>query len=112
MVSIADSSVTIQTSSQSVPSPPLWFGEVTLIASFLKRQKVLAAIEEQVRFARRRLGHYDPIDFIAVLVGSAISSERTLEAFDERLHPFGLCCKKFKAQQIEIYLNILRSEKG
>jgi hypothetical protein len=88
MGSIADSSVTIQASHQSVPSPPFWFGEVTLIASFLKRQEVLAAIEEQVRFARRRFGHSDTIDFVAVLVGYAVSSEHTLEAFYERLHPF------------------------
>jgi hypothetical protein len=49
---------------------------------------VLARICEQVRFARRRFGHYDVIDFVAVLWGYAISGERTLEAFYERLHPF------------------------
>lgn len=88
MGSIADSSVTIQTSSQSAPSAPFWFGEVTLIATFLKRQGVLTAIEEQVRFARRRFGHFDTLDFVAVLVGYAVSSERTLEAFYEHLLPF------------------------
>jgi len=86
--SIANSPVSIQTSSQSVPSTPCWFGEVTVIAHFLKHQGVLAAIEEQVRFARRRFGHYDLIDFVAVLLGYAISGERTLEAFYERLQPF------------------------
>jgi len=45
-------------------------------------------IEERVRFARRRFGHYDLIDFVAVLLGYAISGERTLEAFYERVHPF------------------------
>ena len=88
MTSIADSSVTIQTSSQSVPSTPCWFGEVVLIACYLRRQGVLSAIEEQVRFARRRFGHYDVIDFVAVLLGYAISGERTLETFYERLQPF------------------------
>src|SRR2546422_1827194 len=88
MTSIADSSVTIQTSSQSVPSTPCWFGEVVLIACYLRRQGVLSAICEQVRFARRRFGHYDVIDFVAVLFGYAISGERTLEAFYKRLHPF------------------------
>ncbi len=39
-------------------------------------------------FARRRFGHYDVIDFVAVLFGYAISGERTLEAFYKRLHPF------------------------
>src|SRR2546423_13810857 len=88
MTSIADSSVTIQTSCQSVPSTPSWFGEVSVIAHFLKRQGVLAALEEHVRFARRRFGHYDVIDFVVVLLGYALSGERTLETFYERLQPF------------------------
>jgi hypothetical protein len=73
---------------ESVPSMPSWFGEVTVIAHFLKRQGVLTAIEERVRFARRRFGRYDVIDFVAVLLGYAISGERTLEAFYGRLQPF------------------------
>ncbi len=85
MSSIAYSSVNIQTSSQSVPSTPSWFGEVTLFASHLQHQGVLAALEEQVRFARRRFGRYEVIDFLAVLFGYAISGERTLEAFYECL---------------------------
>jgi hypothetical protein len=88
MSSIADSPVTIQTSAQSVPSTPSWFGEVTLIAHFLRCQGVLSAIAEQVRFARRRFGHYEVIDFVAVLIGYAISGEHTLEAFYERVQPF------------------------
>jgi hypothetical protein len=88
MNSIASPSLTIQTSSESVPSVPSWFGEVTVIASFLKSQGVLSAIEERVRFARRRFGHDEVIDFVAVLIGYAISGERTLEMFYERLQPF------------------------
>src|SRR6266704_5890336 len=71
-----------------MPSTPCWFGEVSMIAHFLKRQGVLVAIEEQVRFARRRFGHYDLIDFVAVLLGYAISGEATLETFYERVQPF------------------------
>lgn len=88
MTSIAYSAVNIQTSAQSVPTPPCWFGELTLIVQHLHRQGVLAAIEEHVRFARRRFGHYDVIDFVAVLFGYAISGERTLEAFYERVQPW------------------------
>ncbi len=36
------------------------------------------------------LAAYAVIDFLAVLFGSAISGERTLEAFYERLHPFAI----------------------
>src|SRR5438876_10339584 len=88
MTTIAYSPVKIQTSAQSVPSIPAWYGEITLMAHYLQKQGVLSAISEQVRFARRRFGRYEVIDFVAVLFGYAISGERTLEAFYECLHPF------------------------
>ncbi|MBA2681392.1 MAG: hypothetical protein H0U76_23705, partial [Ktedonobacteraceae bacterium] len=88
MTSIADSSVSIQSSSESVPSIPCWLGEVVLIVEHLCKQGVLTAICERVRFARRRFGHYEVIDFLAVLFGYAISGECTLEAFYERLMPW------------------------
>jgi hypothetical protein len=88
MTSIAYSPISIQTSAQSVPSTPDWFGEVTLISRYLQRQGVLTAIEEQVRFAGRRFGRYEVIDFVAVLFGYAVSGERTLEAFYEHLQPW------------------------
>jgi hypothetical protein len=88
MTSIADSSVTIQTSSRSVPSTPTWFGEVALLASHLRTQGVLDVISAQVRFARRRFGHFEVIDYVAVLFGYALSGERTLEAFYARLQPW------------------------
>src|SRR5258707_2073505 len=88
MTTIAYSPVNIQTSARSVPSIPNWFGEITLLAHHLQQQGVLAAIEEQVRFARRRFGRYEVIDFVAVLFGYAVSGERTLEAFYECFQPW------------------------
>jgi hypothetical protein len=88
MSTITYSPVNIQTSAQSVPSIPSWFGEVTLIAHHFTRQGGLAAIEEQVHFARRRFGRYEVIDFLVVLFGYAISGEQTLEGFYERLQPW------------------------
>jgi hypothetical protein len=90
MTSIADGSVHIQTSPESVASTPSWFGEVALMAAHLRKHGVLTKIGERVRFARRRFGHYEVIDFLAVLFGYAISGERTLEAFYERLQPFAV----------------------
>ncbi len=90
MTSIVDSSVNIQTTSESSPSIPSWFGEVVLIVGYLRKHGVLAKISEQVRFARRRFGHYEVIDFVAVLIGYAISGERTLETYYERLQPFAV----------------------
>jgi hypothetical protein len=88
MTSIADGSVRIQTSSECAASPPSWFGEVMLMAAHLRQHDVLSKIAERVRFARRRFGRYEVIDFLAVLFGYAMSGERTLEAFYEQLQPF------------------------
>lgn len=90
MTSIADGTVHIQTSSESIPSPPAWFGEVVLMAAHLRQHDLLTNIAERVRFARQRFGRYEVIDFLAVLFGYAISGERTLEAFYERLQPFAV----------------------
>jgi hypothetical protein len=88
MDSIADGSVIVQSSCQSAPSPPPWFGEVALIVQHLRKHKILSTIAERVRFTRRRFGHYEVIDFVVVLFGYAISGERTLEAFYQRMYPF------------------------
>ncbi|EFH83148.1 hypothetical protein [Ktedonobacter racemifer] len=90
MTSIADGSVRIQTSSESNPTTPSWFGEVVVITAHLRKHDVLNKINEQVRFARRRFGHYDVIDFLAILFGYAISGERTPEEFYQRLQPFAV----------------------
>src|SRR5712691_4225951 len=87
MTSIADVSVVIQSFEKSVPSTPSWFGEVALIIPYLHKQGVLSAISSQVRLARRRFGHYEVIDFLAVLFGYEILGERTLETFYEVLGP-------------------------
>src|SRR5258708_20666402 len=90
MTSIADTSVKIQATSEPNPSTPCWFGEVVVISSYLSKHGVLSKINEKVRFARRRFGRYEVMDFLAVLFGYAISGERTLEEFYERLQPFAV----------------------
>jgi len=90
MTSIADGSVIIQTSTKAVPATPSWFGEVVLLTAHLRKHNVLSKITERVRFARKRFGRYEVIDFLAVLFGYAISGERTLEEFYESLQPFAI----------------------
>jgi hypothetical protein len=87
MTSIADGSVCIQTSSVSVPAPPSWLGELVLLTTHLRKHGMFEKITKQVRFTRKRFGRYEVIDFLAVLLGYAISGERTLEAFYQSLQP-------------------------
>ncbi len=68
MSSIADESVHIQTSSEVQFATPSWLGEVALVASHLRKQGLLNKITERVRFARRRFGRYDVLDFLAVRI--------------------------------------------
>src|SRR5712691_11545053 len=82
------SSVTIQITPESAPSLPSWMGEVAAFAQVLAHVGLLKTIQTQVQFARARFGTYDTIDFVVVLLGYALSGERTLHAFYERLCPF------------------------
>ncbi len=85
---MTQSSVTIQITPQSLPSLPSWFAEVAAFAQVLGHVGLLNAIPQHVRFARKRFGQYDLIDFVAVVIGYAVSGEPTLQAFYERLQPF------------------------
>jgi hypothetical protein len=80
--------VTIQITPEPSPAMPSWMGEVAAFARVLTHTGLLKTIQEEVRFARARFGHYDLIDFVVVLLGSTISGEATLQAFYERLAPF------------------------
>src|SRR6266699_5697871 len=81
-------SVSIQTESSPIPSVPAWFGEVALVAHTLTRQGILSKISDEVRFARKRFGTFEVIDFVVVLMGYAISGEPTRASYYERLQPF------------------------
>ena len=85
---MTDPSVHIQVDPTSVPSTPAWFGEVAVVAHTFQQLGLVRAIEERVRLTRARMGKYELIDFVAVLIGYAVSGERTLRAFSQRVRPF------------------------
>src|SRR6266404_1178005 len=85
---MTDPVVQIQVDPTNAPSTPSWFGEVVVVTHALQRHGILKAIEERVRFARARMGNYELIDFVAMLIGYAVSGEPTLRAFCERVQPF------------------------
>lgn len=80
--------IEVQTTPSDRPSVPAWFAEVVLVARHLETKGLLDAFAHQVRLVRGRFGRYEPIDFLAVLIGYAISGERTLADFFERVAPF------------------------
>ena len=85
---ISNGCIEVQTSPLARPSVPAWFAEVVMIAGHLATKGLLEAFAQQVRLVRGRFGSYEPIDFLGPLVGYAISGERTLADFFERVAPF------------------------
>jgi len=66
----------------------VWFAEVVILARHLATTGLLEAFADQVHLRRGRFGTYESIDFLALLVGYAISGERTLSDFFECVAPF------------------------
>jgi hypothetical protein len=56
MIRIADGSVEIQTTAESNPSPPSWFGEVALLSGYLRTHGVLSKIVAHSRTTSKREG--------------------------------------------------------
>ena len=81
-------SVHLQMVAEEKPSVPSWFAEAAIVAQVFITSGVLNKIEQQVRFARARFGTYELVDFVAVLIGYAVSAESSLQTFYERLTPF------------------------
>src|SRR5260370_6566862 len=94
MTTISHAGLEVQTSEQPQPAVPPWFAETILIAEYLRTHGLLDALTTQVRLVRGRFGCYEVIDFLALLFGYAISGERTLQAYFERLAP---CAAPFMA---------------
>jgi hypothetical protein len=86
---ISNHCIDVQTFPEDRPSVPAWFAEVVIIAHHLATKGLLDAFAHQVRLVRGRFGTYEPLDFLALLLGYAMSGERTLSDFFERLAPFG-----------------------
>jgi hypothetical protein len=82
---ISNPCIEVQTSPEERSSVPAWFAEVVIMVQHLATKGLLETFAHQVRLVRGRFGSYEPLDFLALLLGYAISGERTLADFFERL---------------------------
>ena len=89
MSSIVHAGVEIQLSPEPKPAVPSWLEEVIVMAHVLREQHLLESLCAHVRFARARMGSYELIDFVVVLLGYALSGERTLSDFYRQLAAHG-----------------------
>ncbi len=114
-------SIEVQTTLWDRPSVPAWFAEVVILSQYLTTKGLLEAFAQHVRLVRGRFGSYEAPDFLAVLIGYALSGERTLADFFERLAPFGAAfmarfgradlphCARFLASVDRPYLEAFRT---
>ena len=86
---ISNAGLEVQTSPVARFSVPAWFAEGGILTQHFATKTLLDAFAQQVRLVRGRFGSYESIDFLALLFGYAISGERTLTDFFERVAPFG-----------------------
>jgi hypothetical protein len=85
---IPNTCIEVQTSPEVCPSVPQWFAEVVIISRHLASHGLLEMFEQQILRKRKRFRLYEPMDFLAPLIGYAISGEETLTDFFTRLAPF------------------------
>ena len=79
---IPNPSIEIYTSPVDRFSVPEWFAEVVIIVQHLATNGLLDAFAHQVRLVRGRFGTYEAIDFLALLLGYAISSGANIAGVD------------------------------
>jgi len=79
--------IEVHTSPIERPAVPPWFAEVVIMARHLTTKGLLDASAHQVPLVRGRFGRYEPLDYVALLVGYAISGERTLAEFGSAPRP-------------------------
>src|SRR6266566_5144360 len=70
--SMTHPSVHVQIAPPSVPSTPSWLGEVAVLAHVFSQLGLQRAIEERVRFTRTRVGGYEGIHFVVMLLDYAV----------------------------------------
>src|SRR5712692_6010952 len=81
--------IEVQTSPLDRPSVPAWFARSRHDGPSPGGERAAGGFcASRVRLVRGRFGSYEPIDFLGPLVGYAISGERRLPDFFERVAPF------------------------
>jgi hypothetical protein len=77
--------IEVQTTSENRFSVPAWFGSRRHPGSLPGEERATFRLCPSGALGART---YEPIDFLALLIGYAISGERTPSSFFERVEPF------------------------
>ena len=77
----ARTGVAVEAGTESLQRIPVWFGEAVLYGKYWLDSGLVGYLEEEVRVVRGRMGRYEVMDFVLLLVSYAISGERTIADF-------------------------------
>jgi hypothetical protein len=83
----ARTDVAVEVGTESVQRIPAWFGEAVLLGKYWQESGLVGYLEEEVRVVRGRMGRYEVMDFVLLLISYAISGERTIADFYRLLSP-------------------------
>jgi hypothetical protein len=83
----AKTGVAVEAGTESVPSIPAWFGEAVLLGKYWLDSGLVGYLEAEVRVVRGRMGRYEVMDFVLLLISDAISREQTIADLYRSLSP-------------------------
>ena len=67
---------------------PSWFGELTLLSHLWVQSGLISELNKRVKVARGRMGVYEVVDFVLLLLAYCVSQENTLKLFFRITRPF------------------------
>ena len=80
--------VSIITTQQKQETMPKWFSEVILLTNlWVKVTSLLSEMNKRVKLSRGRMGEYEVLDFVLILLTYTISNERSLSLFFRTICP-------------------------
>ncbi|BAY59922.1 hypothetical protein NIES2135_67990 (plasmid) [Leptolyngbya boryana NIES-2135] len=83
----ARTGIEVAVGTEDVPRIPAWFGEAVLFGKYWLDSGLVGYLEEEVRAVRGRMGQYEVMDFVLLLISYAISEERTIADFYKAIAP-------------------------
>ena len=83
----ASTGVVVEAGRESALRMPSWFGEAVLFGKYWLDSGLVGYLEEEVRVERGRMGQYEVMDLVLLLLSYAMSGERTIADFYRALSP-------------------------
>lgn len=81
----ARTGIAVEAGKESVLRIPAWLGEAVLLGKYWLDSGLVGYLEKEVRVVRGRMGRYEVMDFVLLLISYAISGERTIAEYYQAL---------------------------